>query len=387
MTNTYPASQDFSAITNGPSSLSLNTLSQLDTVPGNCSYAQFDSCDVYLTSKTNVSTNPSWLYGVPPSSTYKTTGATSAAIIMHDHGDGTVDAYYMYFYAFNYGDVVLGQVLGDHVGDWEHTMLRFVNGQPTAMWFSIHDYGECYTYDAVSKSGGRPIVYSALGSHGNHPVPGEYSRTIGLQVNDYMSAGALWDPTLSAYYYSYNPSSSPTSGSTASILTGSGTFTPTSSDTPTDWLYFLGRWGDQRYPDSDPRQVNFLNLNETYKWETGPTGPLDKQLSRADVCPSAAGSSCVTTSTLPPVTSLAAATSAVISVPTTFTGIKTNALGAGTGAIGGATASSTGTAAVSSAASASATSTSTSLGARAADDAHNLCKLLVSLGFVALLFT
>lgn len=330
--NTYPASQDFSAITNGPSNLSLDNLAQLDAIPGNCTHSNFDSCDVYLTSKANVSTNPAWLYGIPPSRTYSTTEATSAAIITYDHGDGTVDAFYMYFYAFNYGDVVLGQVLGNHVGDWEHTMLRFVNGEPTAMWFSIHDYGECYTYDAVSKYGGRPIVYSALGSHGNHPTPGTYTRNIGgLNVDDTMSAGALWDPTQDAYYYSYNPASSPTgqpAGSDTSIIAGGGAFTPASADTPTSWLYFLGRWGDQQYPDSDPRQVNFLGLNKTYEWVTGPTGPWDKQLSRADVCPSAASSICVTTSTLPAISRMS--TTSVISVPTSFPGLVTNALGAGT---------------------------------------------------------
>ena len=318
-----------------------------------------------MTSKTNVSTNPAWLYGVPPARNYSTPGATSSATIVYDHGDGTVDAFYMYFYAFNYGDVVLNQLLGNHVGDWEHTMIRFLNGQPTTMWFSIHDFGECYTYAAVSKYGGRPIAYSALGSHGNHPVPGTYTRVIaGFDVDDYMSAGPLWDPSLNTYYYTYDPSSSPTdqpAGSDTSILSGGGAFTAASTDAPTNWLYFLGRWGDQQYPDSDPRQVSFLNLNATWEWVTGPTGPWDKQLVRSEACPTAAGSSCITTSTLPPVT--LPSTTAVISVPTSFPGLVTDAIGSGatgTGtaasgtAIMSATATSgqaTGTAAMSSASS------------------------------------
>lgn len=60
-------------------------------------------------------------------------------VIVNDHGAGVVDAFYMYFYAFNLGNTVFGQTLGNHVGDWEHTMIRFRDGTPTAMWFSQHD--------------------------------------------------------------------------------------------------------------------------------------------------------------------------------------------------------------------------------------------------------
>lgn len=27
----------------------------------------------------------------------------------------------------------------NHVGDWEHTMLRFVDGKPSTIWLSAHD--------------------------------------------------------------------------------------------------------------------------------------------------------------------------------------------------------------------------------------------------------
>jgi hypothetical protein len=107
-------------------------------------------------------------------------------------------------------------------------------------------------------------------------------------VNDFTSPGPLWDPTLSAYFYSFSPSSD-----------ANGTFMPSDSSTPTGWLFFEGRWGDEQYPDSDPRQVNLLNLNITWKYESGPTGPLDKGLNRTDVCPNVVGTPCTTLSVLP----------------------------------------------------------------------------------------
>jgi len=151
--------------------------------------------------------------------------------------------------------------------------------------------GQAFTYKAVSKNGTRPIVYSATGGHANYAVPGIHSRSVAtVVINDTTSAGPLWDPILSAYYYTYTPSSPL-----------NGTFTGSDSSTPVSWLYFLGRWGDDQYPDSDPRQVNFLDLNIAWKYETGPTGPLDKDLNRTEVCPDN-GYTCTTLSVLPAVT-------------------------------------------------------------------------------------
>jgi hypothetical protein len=86
-------------------------------------------------------------------------------------------------------------------------------------------------------------------------------------VNDFTSPGPLWDPSLSAYYYTFTPTSK-----------FDGVFTSSDASFPTAWLHCLGGWSDQRYPDSDPRQVNFLNASIEWKYESGPTGPLDKDL-------------------------------------------------------------------------------------------------------------
>lgn len=51
-------------------------------------------------------------------------------------------------------------------------MVRFLNGQPQAVWFSQHAYGEAFSYSAVEKKGQRPVAYSANGSHANYATTG-----------------------------------------------------------------------------------------------------------------------------------------------------------------------------------------------------------------------
>lgn len=41
--------------------------------------------------------------------------------------------------------------------------------------------------------------------------------------------------------------------------------------------------GDQQYPDSDARQLNYLDVG--YRYESGPRGPKDKGLDRTRMCP------------------------------------------------------------------------------------------------------
>lgn len=120
-----------------PKNLDLNDLSSLNAL-GNCTVQDPDGCLIYLTSKVNVTTDPDWFHGVVPDSSGETNGATSCAVIVVDHGSGLVDAYYFYFYAFNLGLEIFGHVGGNHVGDWEHTMVRFQDGKPQTLWYSVH---------------------------------------------------------------------------------------------------------------------------------------------------------------------------------------------------------------------------------------------------------
>jgi hypothetical protein len=162
---------------------------------------------------------------------------------------------------------------GNHVGDWEHTMVRFSNGIPQAIWFSQHANGQAFHYRTVEKQGLRPVAYSSKGSHANYAMPGTHDHVIpnlnlpaGV-LEDYTDRGALWDPLLAAYFYAFKQ--------------GTGTFEPC-GDAPVEWLAFKGRWGDEEYPSSDSRQFKLFGQA---KFVGGPTGPADKQLVREKVCP------------------------------------------------------------------------------------------------------
>ncbi|OQN96585.1 hypothetical protein B0A48_17015 [Cryoendolithus antarcticus] len=248
LANTQPE-VNAAPIANAPNPLTLDNLNALNGLGG---------ANVYLTSTSDVTTNPAWLKGVTPDASGKTGGANSSVIVVNDHGNGNVDAFYLYFYAFDFGGIYFGVNVGNHVGDWEHTM---------------------------------PVVYSANGTHANYAIQGTHDHTI-PNVNlpfgpleDHTDAGALWDPSLAAYYYSFD--------------VGSQTFTPYDSTTPTNYLYFNGHWGDAQYPTNDKRQHCVLGISQLCKYTGGPTGPLDKQLNRTAVCPDN-GNECIVRPILTP---------------------------------------------------------------------------------------
>lgn len=255
-------------ILNPPAQLTLDNLDRLNSYGSN-------GTNVYLTSDEDVTTKPKWLNGEKPDSKGATKESTSAVVIINDHGSGVVDVFYMYFYSFNRGNTVYTHDLGNHIGDWEHNMVRFVNGTPTALWYSQHSYGQAFTYDAVEKEGIRPVAYSARGSHANYGMPGLHDHSIpdhnlpsGFLI-DHTSKGRIWDPILNAYFYTFDP--------TTKSFTSVG-----ERESPLGFMYFTGQWGDEQYPREDPRQDIFLGF---YKYVSGPTGPRDKDLNRTEMCP------------------------------------------------------------------------------------------------------
>jgi hypothetical protein len=190
-------------------------------------------------------------------------------LIVVDKGDH-VDAFWFFFYSFNLGNQVLGVRFGNHVGDWEHTMIRFRKGKPIQTYFSEHEWGAGYEWDDCEKKGDRIYTYSGFGTHAMYRSSGvhHYVLPFGL-LQDITDRGVLWDPLLNLYSYTYVPSTDTLRAST---------HTP---DAPENWFYFRGQWGDKSYPMNDPRQYKFAG---ELHYVDGPTGPWKKNLGRQGPC-------------------------------------------------------------------------------------------------------
>lgn len=258
---------------------------------------------VYLKSDDNVEERPDWLGGqknIPdePEDSFRahhphgrplqTTNqdppqggrsSAPAVLITVNKGHGIVDAFWFYFYSYNLGNVVLNIRFGNHVGDWEHSLIRFQHGKPKIVFFSEHYFGQAYSYDAVEKIGQRPVVYSAVGTHAMYATPGlhPYILPLGL-LHDETDKGPLWDPAMNAMKYTYN--------------VRNDTLTPDrhTSDAPMEWFFFNGHWGDKLYPLDDGRQYTFAGQ---YHYVTGPLGPRFKHLGRRKVCQGPYTNKCV----------------------------------------------------------------------------------------------
>ena len=83
---------------------------------------------------------------------------------------------------------------------------------------------------------------------------------------DKTDKGKMWDPTLSAYKYSYDQTSK--------------VFSAYDGRDPVPWLYFNGRWGDDALPKGAKGQYEIFGQKH---YVAGPTGPIDKNLDRVNM--------------------------------------------------------------------------------------------------------
>ena len=223
-----------------------------------------------------------------------------AILILVDKGSGIIDAFWFFFYSYNLGQTVLGIRFGNHVGDWEHCMIRFENGHPRGLFFSEHEGGQAYGWDAVEKYGDRPVIYSAIGSHAMYALPGEHPYVLPFRMlRDVTDKGPIWDPSLNNYAYHYDYTLQPPrqdakpngmkeqhhtvfdKEDSKSQLPNSLTPASSNPDAPVGWFHYLGKWGDEVYSLADIRQWRLFGQ---YHYVTGPEGPLFKYLERRQMC-------------------------------------------------------------------------------------------------------
>lgn len=287
---------------------------------------KFGNTSVFLTAKediTDIAREPTWVLGVKPNRQGETVGAVSCAIVLryHPENPSIVDAFYFYFYAFNDGGHILGIPEDFHVGDWEHSMVRFNNGIPSQIFLSQHQDGEAFTYDALEKIGKRALIFATFGSHMNFAVAGSHkipftipplpafnlssvsipgipsSVLSNLNLSSILQAilpanllqedtsrGTLWDPVANAYAFNFTFDFRPNRPAEEN-----NQFTPLATknnpNPPVNWLTYFGQWGDQQYPLTDVRQFEILNTPQLAYITSGPNGPVFKQLVRSTVCP------------------------------------------------------------------------------------------------------
>lgn len=204
-----------------------------------------------------------------------------AFLITVSKANETLDAFWFFFYGFNRGARVTGIQYGNHVGDWEHVLIRFDHGKPREAFLSAHEWGSAYRFDVLEKSPAdsqRPVIYAGLGSHAHYASPGKhaYALPFGL-LGDECSQGHLWDPALNLLSYVHYPQT-PGSSQKPQFLASLN-----NPQARTSWLEYTGRWGDRKYSLGDKKGRNYRFAGE-YKYLDGPTGPWDKSLNRDHIC-------------------------------------------------------------------------------------------------------
>lgn len=240
--------------------------------------AQSSESPLYLSALEDFSLEPEWLTGsknLPDIETGTIENAPAVLIVM-DKGNGLVDAFWFFFYSFNLGPFVMGAgPYGNHLGDWEHCLVRFRNEQPELVWMSAHGGGSAYYFDVMEKYGRdakRPVLFAARGTHANYATAGQHSHDIPYHMlSDFTDRGPQWDVKnnyLAYVYDGYN------------IFPSNGT-KPLRELALGGWLTYLERWGDQKLSPEDPRQKY-----HPFEWRMidGPTGPLTKNLEREHPC-------------------------------------------------------------------------------------------------------
>ncbi|KAJ3331192.1 Vacuolar protein sorting-associated protein 62 [Blyttiomyces sp. JEL0837] len=192
-------------VANQPTPLSYSNLGYLRSIGT-------DDSNAYLTVAGNVIADDT----LPPETQFlqgpnpATANAPIYAFIV-PKPNNVVDIYYWAFSPYNLGkSSPLGRV-DDHVADWEHFMVRTVNGQAVSVSYYTHSTGTgvgtvSVNDPSVKWVGTHPVSYSALGSHGMWPQPGSnvYKTVLGLyKLTDDTGDGVQWNTWNNVYPINY----------------------------------------------------------------------------------------------------------------------------------------------------------------------------------------
>ena len=185
------------------------------------------------------------------------------------------DIVYWTFYPYNNGKrICIGwyspwgcvggySTFGNHVGDWEHFTVRFVDGRPSQLFLSQHSGGQTFNYgdkNVAVTAGFHAEVYAALGSHGIYPDAARHIyQTIGNGdfLADDTGRGIPWYTWNSTVPFFRQP--------------------PGAYGGSLSWLNSTSRWGNPKSGCGFSEQVSGeCVLND------GPTGIMDKSASNPE---------------------------------------------------------------------------------------------------------
>ncbi|MCP3102318.1 Vps62-related protein [Myxococcus sp. K15C18031901] len=220
-------------------------------------------------------TNPPFLHGLDPNQQHVPVYAQVIPRTVAGTPTNITDVVYWTFYAFNFGkhvciggrlgDTCLGywMQLGNHVGDWEHLTVRFVDGRPTQVTMSQHGKAPVFGYGGklLPMADLHPEAYSALGSHGLYPDAAvhEYMNLYnGDSLKDVTNRGAAWKTWEKPVVFPWQPQ---------------GSFTGSLS-----WLNITAGWGNAK---SGCDNVVSKASGECIL-NGGPGGPMQKDFTHPD---------------------------------------------------------------------------------------------------------
>jgi len=245
--------------------------------------------NVFLTSKDPVEDSPPWMNSTQNKPDAIGFTPAPATLIAVEKSEGILDAFYFYFYSFDEGNNGPGHPPGNHIGDWEHSMVRFVNGVPSILYISAHSGGEAIQYNSTTLRNGRATTFISAGTHANYATPGDHLHGDNNTLDDHTDDGPLWDVTLNFRGYWFDNSTQ-----TFTIAAGRsfGEVEETSGNEGVGWLMFRGMWGDEQYPVGEHGQ--FCDGTNCL-FSDGPTGPIAKNLGRTLPCQNEANCTILTT--------------------------------------------------------------------------------------------